>query len=305
MSLPSTSNRSMHAPPPAVVGHLVANAGCRARVLSAHSYRPTKHRKRTLVQAIVQEEVTSRTSPGPCFTSPICCHRPACTRHVSMSLMLHTRSTFSVTDKHWLRMFTGCSEGFLVYTVQEQVDLDTSVDAVKRKMIDAAGAGKSFTSPGWLTQLGRLWGGKSVRRNMCFTWCRSLQPPVQQSTRHKSVSPAAQLQSVSCATTVLCCRTHQLQMQSQMTSKTCLVALCSKHCSSGCRSQALCTFCPQVTRGSFCHALHYMQHDMPDVLNSQRACTIAPYDLCARQKQIKQCTATQPNCYLLLVMSAL
>jgi carotene epsilon-monooxygenase len=28
-------------------------------------------------------------------------------------------------------------------------------------MIDAAGAGKSFTSPGWLTQLGMLWGGKS------------------------------------------------------------------------------------------------------------------------------------------------
>ncbi|KAL0043106.1 hypothetical protein WJX79_009388 [Trebouxia sp. C0005] len=44
---------------------------------------------------------------------------------------------------------------------EEKVDLDTSVDAVKRKMIDGAGAGKSFTSPGWLTQLGRLWGGKS------------------------------------------------------------------------------------------------------------------------------------------------
>lgn len=29
------------------------------------------------------------------------------------------------------------------------------------KAIDAAGAGTSFTSPGWLTQLGRLWGGKS------------------------------------------------------------------------------------------------------------------------------------------------
>ena len=32
-----------------------------------------------------------------------------------------------------------------------------------KKLIDAAGAGASFTSPGWLTQLGRLWGGKSVR----------------------------------------------------------------------------------------------------------------------------------------------
>ena len=48
------------------------------------------------------------------------------------------------------------------------MDLDTSVDAVKRKMIDAAGAGKSFTSPGWLTQLGRLWGGKSVRNYPCL-----------------------------------------------------------------------------------------------------------------------------------------
>ena len=52
--------------------------------------------------------------------------------------------------------------------IQEKVDLDTSVDAVKRKMIDAAGAGKSFTSPGWLTQLGRLWGGKSVRYYLCL-----------------------------------------------------------------------------------------------------------------------------------------
>lgn len=93
-----------------------------------------------------------------------------------MSLMLHTRSTLSVIDKRWLRVFTGCSKGILVYSVQEQVDLDTSVDAVKRKMIDAAGAGKSFTSPGWLTQLGRLWGGKSVRCNMCFVWRRSWQP---------------------------------------------------------------------------------------------------------------------------------
>ena len=51
---------------------------------------------------------------------------------------------------------------FTLSALQENVDLDTSVDAVKKKLIDAAGAGKSFTSPGWLTQLGRLWGGKSV-----------------------------------------------------------------------------------------------------------------------------------------------
>lgn len=99
MSLPSTSNRSLNAPSPAVVGHLIVNAGCRARVLPTRPLKALHQRKRTLVQAIAQEE--------------------------------------------------------------EKVDLDTSVDAVKRKMIDAAGAGKSFTSPGWLTQLGRLWGGKS------------------------------------------------------------------------------------------------------------------------------------------------
>ena len=48
--------------------------------------------------------------------------------------------------------------------LQEAYDLNESVDTVRQKLIDAAGAGKSFTSPGWLTQLGRLWGGKSVRR---------------------------------------------------------------------------------------------------------------------------------------------
>ena len=37
-----------------------------------------------------------------------------------------------------------------------------------KKLIDAAGAGASFTSPGWLTQLGRLWGGKSVRRALAL-----------------------------------------------------------------------------------------------------------------------------------------
>ena len=48
-------------------------------------------------------------------------------------------------------------------SLQEAYDLNESVDTVRQKLIDAAGAGKSFTSPGWLTQLGRLWGGKSVR----------------------------------------------------------------------------------------------------------------------------------------------
>jgi hypothetical protein len=48
---------------------------------------------------------------------------------------------------------------------QEDIDLDVSVDSGLQKLIDTAGAGASLTSPGWLTQLGRLWGGKSVRTN--------------------------------------------------------------------------------------------------------------------------------------------
>lgn len=49
---------------------------------------------------------------------------------------------------------------------QEEIDLDVSVDRGLQKLIDTAGAGASVTSPGWLTQLGRLWGGKSVRLRM-------------------------------------------------------------------------------------------------------------------------------------------
>ncbi|CAL8471950.1 g11492 [Coccomyxa elongata] len=44
---------------------------------------------------------------------------------------------------------------------EEEIDLDVSVDKGLQKLIDTAGAGASVTSPGWLTQLGRLWGGKS------------------------------------------------------------------------------------------------------------------------------------------------
>mmetsp|Transcript_12600 Transcript_12600/g.35999 ORF Transcript_12600/g.35999 Transcript_12600/m.35999 type:complete len:567 (+) Transcript_12600:71-1771(+) len=41
---------------------------------------------------------------------------------------------------------------------EECINLDQPIDV--GKLIDAEGAGASFTSPGWLTQLGRLWGGK-------------------------------------------------------------------------------------------------------------------------------------------------
>lgn len=41
---------------------------------------------------------------------------------------------------------------------EESINLDHPIDV--GKLIDSEGAGASFTSPGWLTQLGRLWGGK-------------------------------------------------------------------------------------------------------------------------------------------------
>lgn len=44
---------------------------------------------------------------------------------------------------------------------QEEYDLNQKIDT--GKLIDAAGAGRSMFSPGWLTQLNQLWGGKSVR----------------------------------------------------------------------------------------------------------------------------------------------
>lgn len=47
--------------------------------------------------------------------------------------------------------------------MQEKYDLDVPLDSRAQKLIDAAGAGRSTMSPGWLTELGRLWGGKSVR----------------------------------------------------------------------------------------------------------------------------------------------
>lgn len=52
--------------------------------------------------------------------------------------------------------------------------MDVSVDRGLQKLIDTAGAGASFTSPGWLTQLGRLWGGKSVRMHAApLVWPRA------------------------------------------------------------------------------------------------------------------------------------
>ncbi|KAL4854527.1 Carotene epsilon-monooxygenase [Chlorella vulgaris] len=43
--------------------------------------------------------------------------------------------------------------------MQEEYDLNQKIDS--GKLIDAEGAGQSMFSPGWLTQLNQLWGGKS------------------------------------------------------------------------------------------------------------------------------------------------
>lgn len=55
---------------------------------------------------------------------------------------------------------------FAAACVQEVYDLDAPMDATAKKLIDAAGAGQSVMSPGWLTELGRLWGGTSVRQRL-------------------------------------------------------------------------------------------------------------------------------------------
>lgn len=56
-----------------------------------------------------------------------------------------------------------CCNPAMPCSPQETYDLDAPLDETSRKLIDASGAGRSNMSPGWLTELGRLWGGTSVR----------------------------------------------------------------------------------------------------------------------------------------------
>lgn len=85
---------------------------------------------------------TSRTSINSDFTNvnPRYFHR--------IQRTLNLRSEFAVK----------ASQEPLVFTEDDELDV---AFATEGKNIDAAGAGQSFLSPGWLTQLGRLWGGKS------------------------------------------------------------------------------------------------------------------------------------------------
>lgn len=62
------------------------------------------------------------------------------------------------TPRHACAIQHKLGNGFL----QETYDLDAPLDETSKKLIDAAGAGQSNMSPGWLTELGRLWGGTSV-----------------------------------------------------------------------------------------------------------------------------------------------
>ena len=101
---------------------------------------------------------------------------PLCTTVVSAKSQ-HTHEALSVAEcpaNHARRALTEGESKSLqrsLLTVlwwMQDIDLDSSVEGGMKKLIDAAGAGASFTSPGWLTQLGRLWGGKSVRRALAL-----------------------------------------------------------------------------------------------------------------------------------------
>lgn len=158
MSLTSTSNRNCNAAAPAVVGHLVVTAGARARVLPARPLRLVQQRQRTVTRTVTQEdEVDVRSTQCLPIAKQIVLRWCFALRHEELSVLPSGR----------------CGGHTWSWRLQE-VDLDQSVDVVKRKLIDAAGAGKSFTSPGWLTQLGRLWGGKSVYLVCCLSTLQAI-----------------------------------------------------------------------------------------------------------------------------------
>jgi hypothetical protein len=89
------------------------------------------------------------------------------------------------------------------------------------KGFDASGAGKSWASPGWLTQLNQLWGGNSVR------FPPRDEQPVFLMDEHDIV-----------------CRRYLWLMPSPKTFRTFWVAPCSRHCTSGCWRAGLSTFFP-------------------------------------------------------------
>lgn len=86
--------------------------------------------------------------------------------HMSLDSTSTPYSRRVVTDRHMARAIrqsrlymTQCRALQGQESEEEVINLDQPIDT--GKLIDSQGAGTSFTSPGWLTQLGRLWGGNS------------------------------------------------------------------------------------------------------------------------------------------------
>lgn len=77
---------------------------------------------------------------------------------------LHGIPAWPITrnPKYTKLMCVLCSAAIYIPQEDSEIDMNASVEGSRRKLIDAAGAGSSLTSPGWLTELGRLYGGKSV-----------------------------------------------------------------------------------------------------------------------------------------------
>ncbi len=109
-----------------------------------------------------------------------------------------------------------------------------------QKLIDTAGAGASVTSPGWLTQLGRLWGGKSVGFPL-WPWISFACMRAHHWLCH--LLPVLSCENDGQASE---CRTCLWQTPNQTTSRICWGVHCSRRSTSGWRRLAQCTCFPQV-----------------------------------------------------------
>jgi hypothetical protein len=164
--------------------------------------------------------------------------------------------------------------------LQEEVwDLNQKIDT--GKLIDSAGAGRSMFSPGWLTQLNQLWGGKSVSCQRLLT--PALSCPYMHAFMNRT---SCRLRAAACGrmpagvsgralryanhrckppplhhprpappthpAPLPCCRTCPWPTPSQTTSRTCWAGPCSRRCSSGWWSLGPSTCCPQARRCACC-----------------------------------------------------
>ncbi len=93
--------------------------------------------------------------------------------------------------------------------VQEEYDLDQKIDT--GKLIDSAGAGRSMFSPGWLTQLNQLWGGKSVgalgRESLGpAAWAMGAEPSADDSVCIAAAVPCMQTMWLLVDVACVCCQ---------------------------------------------------------------------------------------------------